>query len=313
MENFLLSVNAVAPMFLLMAAGFLSQMFGVLTRDDVPRFNRLAFRVFLPTLLFYNIYTSDLRSVVNTKLLLFAVCGIFIVWLAAAAGVNRWEPHQDRKGPMAQGIFRSNFVIMGIPIAEALVGKDQIASIALLIAVTIPMFNFLAVLILERFRGGRMNVGKVLLEILKNPLIISSMLGILFQLLGIRLPKLADGLVSSLAGIASPLQLFLLGAFFRFDGLKKYFRPLAVVTTVKLIVTPAIVLTIAAAMGFRGTEFVGLLGLFAAPSAVNSFTMVQQMKCGDAELAGDIVVVTSAACILTFFMWILLFKSLGLF
>ena len=42
-------------------------------------------------------------------------------------------------------------------------------------------------------------------------------------------------------------------------------------------------------------------------------TMVQQMKCGDAELAGDIVVMTSAVSIFSFFIWIYLFKSLGMF
>ena len=55
-----------------------------------------------------------------------------------------------------------------------------------------------------------------------------------------------------------------------------------------------------------------LLGVFASPTAVNSFTMAQQMG-GDAELAGDIVVVTSAVSMLTMFLWVFLFKSLGMF
>ena len=65
MDNFMLSVNAVVPMFLLLAAGFLSQRAGILSRSDVPRFNRVAFRLFLPCLLFYNIYCSDLRASLN--------------------------------------------------------------------------------------------------------------------------------------------------------------------------------------------------------------------------------------------------------
>ena len=147
----------------------------------------------------------------------------------------------------------------------------------------------------------------------KNPLIVSSLLGILFQLLGIRLPKLLEQTVSSLSVIASPLQLFLLGAFFRFDGLGRYARPLAAVTVVKLFVTPAVLLGTAALLGIRGGDFVGLIGIFASPTAVNSFTMVQQMNCGDAELAGDIVVMTSAVSILSFFLWILIFKNFGIF
>ena len=65
-------------------------------------------------------------------------------------------------------------------------------------------------------------------------------------------------------------------------------------------------------LGFRGVEFVSLLGIFASPTAINSFTMAQQMG-GDEELAGDIVIVTSAASAFTFCGWIFLFKSLGIF
>ena len=313
MENFMLSANAVLPMFLLLAAGFLSQKAGVLTREDVPHFNKVAFRIFLPCLLFYNIYCSDLSAAVKPGLIVYAVCGVLLVFTAAYVAVKHLVPREDWQGVIAQGIFRSNFVIMGIPIAQALVGPDQLGAVTVLIAVVVPLFNFLSVYVLERFRGGTVNVRKVLLEVAKNPLIVSSLLGILCQLLGLRLPGLLEQTVSSLSVIASPLQLFLLGAFFRFDGLGRYVRPLAAVTAVKLFVTPAVLLGTAALLGIRGGDFVGLIGIFASPTAVNSFTMVQQMDCGDAELAGDIVVTTSAVSILSFFLWILIFKTLGVF
>ena len=309
----MLSANAVLPMFLLLAAGFLSQKAGVLTREDVPRFNKVAFRIFLPCLLFYNIYCSDLSAAVKPGLIVYAVCGVLLVFTAAYVAVKHLVPREDWKGVIAQGIFRSNFVIMGIPIAQALVGPDQLGAVTVLIAVVVPLFNFLSVYVLERFRGGTVNVRKVLLEVAKNPLIVSSLLGILCQLLGLRLPGLLEQTVSSLSVIASPLQLFLLGAFFSFDGLGRYVRPLAAVTAVKLFVTPAVLLGTAALLGIRGGDFVGLIGIFASPTAVNSFTMVQQMDCGDAELAGDIVVTTSAVSILSFFLWILIFKTLGVF
>ena len=313
MENFMLSANAVLPMFLLLAAGYLSKRFGILSLEDIPRTNRIAFRIFLPCLLFYNIYNAELSYAIRPKLILFAICGVLLVFAGAVYGAHRFEKIQDRKGPIAQGIFRSNFVIMGIPIAQAIVGDADLSPVAILIAVIVPMFNFLSVVILEKFRGGRVKTGEVLLEIAKNPLIIGSVLGIVFLLLHIRLPAVVEKAVSNLGSIATPLQLFLLGAFFRFSGLRHYVRPLTVVTLVKLFVTPAVMLSAAALLGIRGVEFLGLIGIFASPTAINSFTMVQQMKCGDAELAGDIVVMTSAVSIFSFFIWIYLFKSLGMF
>jgi predicted permease len=312
LENFLLSANAVVPMFLLLAAGFLSQKAGVLTREDVPRFNKVAFRIFLPSLLFYNIYCSDLSAAVKPGLIIYAVCGVLLVFSAAFLSVRRLVPREDWKGVIAQGIFRSNFVIMGIPIAQALVGADQLGAVTVLIAVVVPLFNFLSVYVLERFRGGSVHYGQVLLEVAKNPLIVSSLLGIAFQLLGIRLPKLLEQTVSSLSVIASPLQLFLLGAFFRFDGVGSFRKELIAVCLGRLVIFPAAALTLAVLLGFRGVEFVALLALFASPTAVASFTMAQQMG-GNAKLAGNIVVMTSLLCSLSFFCWSLLFKTLGVF
>ena len=274
MEDFLLSANAVVPMFLLMAAGYAAREAGILERGDVFRFNRAAFRIFLPCLLFMNIYESDLHAAANPGLILFAVAGVLLVFFASCVGVKYLEP---------------------------------------LIAIVVPLFNFLAVFVLETFRGGKVKPGEVLLEILKNPLVVSSLLGILFQMLSVRLPGLVVTAVSNLGRIATPLQLFLLGAFFRFDGMKVRLRPVITVTAVKLFVTPGLILPAAAVAGFRGAEFIALIGVFATPTAVNSFTMVQQMHCGDEELAGNIVVATSAVSMLSLFLWILLFRHLGMF
>lgn len=201
---------------------------------------------------------------------------------------------------LIQGMFRSNYVIMGIPVATALLGADQLGTVSILIAVIVPLFNMLAVVVLEVFRGQKPKPLHILGQIAKNPLVIGSVLGILTLVAGIRLPHILEQTIQSVSAIASPLQLFLLGAFFQFSGLKTYRRELVTVSIAKLIVSPGLFLGLGALLGFRGVAFVSLIGIFASPTAVNSFTMAQQMG-GDAELAGDIVVTTSAASILTMF------------
>lgn len=307
-----MSVNAVLPMFLMIAAGYLARRAGVLRREDVFVVNKIAFNVFLPCLLFYNVYSSELSTAVRPRLMLYAVVGVLLVFACALVYVLCTEKVPARRGVMIQGLFRSNYVIMGLPIATALLGESELGTVSILIAVVVPVFNVLAVVVLEVFRGGRPKASAVLLQILKNPLIISSALGILVLLAGITLPKLLVSSLRSMGAVATPLQLFLLGAFFQFDGLRRYRRELTAVVLGKLVVAPAVFLSLAAALGFRGVEFVSLLGVFASPTAVNSFTMTQQMG-GDEELAGDIVILTSALSALTFFGWIFLFKSLGVF
>lgn len=312
MENLMISANAVLPMCLVMALGYGTRRLGWLRREEISTINKIAFRIFLPCLLYYNIYCSDLSGSFDPLLMAYAVGGVLLTFGLALGYTLLTEKLPERRGVLIQGMFRSNYVIMGIPVATALFGADQLGTVSILIAVIVPLFNMLAVVVLEVFRGQKPKPLHILGQIAKNPLVIGSVLGILTLVAGIRLPHILEQTIQSVSAIASPLQLFLLGAFFQFSGLKTYRRELVTVSIAKLIVSPGLFLGLGALLGFRGVAFVSLIGIFASPTAVNSFTMAQQMG-GDAELAGDIVVTTSAVSILTMFLWIFLFKSLGMF
>lgn len=308
----MISANAVLPMCLIMALGYGTRRLGWIRREEISAINKIAFRIFLPCLLYYNVYCSDLSGSFDPLLMAYAVGGVLLTFGLSLGYTLLTEKLPERRGVMIQGMFRSNYVIMGIPVATALLGSDQLGTVSILIAVVVPLFNMLAVVVLEVFRGQKPKPLHILGQIAKNPLVIGSVLGILTLAAGIRLPHILEQTIQNISAIASPLQLFLLGAFFQFSGLKTYRRELVTVSAAKLIVAPGLFLGLGALLGFRGVAFVSLIGIFASPTAVNSFTMAQQMG-GDAELAGDIVVTTSAVSILTMFLWIFLFKSLGVF
>ncbi|MCI7321386.1 MAG: AEC family transporter [Clostridiales bacterium] len=312
MENLMISANAVLPMCLIMALGYGTRRLGWIRREEIFAINKIAFRIFLPCLLYYNVYCSDLSGSFDPLLMAYAVGGVLLTFGLSLGYTLLTEKLPERRGVMIQGMFRSNYVIMGIPVATALLGSDQLGTVSILIAVVVPLFNMLAVVVLEVFRGQKPKPLHILGQIVKNPLVIASALGILTLAAGIRLPHILERTIQNVSAIASPLQLFLLGAFFQFSGLKTYRRELVTVSAAKLIVSPGLFLGLGALLGFRGVAFVSLIGIFASPTAVNSFTMAQQMG-GDAELAGDIVVVTSAVSMLTMFLWVFLFKSLGMF
>ena len=312
MENLMISANAVLPMCLIMALGYGTRRLGWIRREEISAINKIAFRIFLPCLLYYNVYCSDLSVSFDPLLMAYAVGGVLLTFGLAIGYTLLTEKLPERRGVMIQGMFRSNYVIMGIPVATALLGAGELGTVSILIAVVVPLFNMLAVVVLEVFRGQKPKPLHILGQIAKNPLVIGSVLGILTLAAGIRLPHILEQTIQSISAIASPLQLFLLGAFFQFSGLKTYRRELVTVSAAKLLISPGLFLGLGALLGFRGVAFVSLIGIFASPTAVNSFTMAQQMG-GDAELAGDIVVITSAVSILTMFLWIFLFKSLGMF
>ena len=310
-EILIVCLNAVLPTFLLMATGFAARRLKLLDERDVRMMNNLAFKVFMPAMLFNNIYSSDITSAVRPWLLAYAVIGVLAAFAVSIAYTMLFVHDKKKQSVYIQGIFRSNFVVIGLPLASALMEGEDMAPVAVLMVVVVPLFNVLAVICLETFNGRKIKPAAILIDVIKNPLIIASLLGLLFAALHITLPKPIEKTVSDLGKIGSPLMLFLLGAFFRFDSMRSHAHDLARICAMRLIVIPAIFLSIAAALGFRGVEFSGLIGVFGSATAVASFTMAQQMG-GDSELAGNIVVATSALCSVTLYLWSVLFKSLGI-
>ena len=312
MESLQISLNAVLPLCLYMAAGYLARRRGLIDEEIILKFNRVAFLVFLSTSVFSALYGSDLSTAVNPKLILFVVFGVLAEFLYGFLVANKVADRENQKGVIVQGIFRSNFTLIGLAIARALLPHEDIAPVVFLCAIITPEFNILAVIALSLYGGEKVRPREVVLRIVKNPLIIATAAGILCLVLNVRFPKSIETAITGMAGVATPLMLFLLGAFFRFDSFGSSAKQISTTTAFKLVFNPAIFLTIGYLLGFRGVEFVGLIGVFASSAAVSSFTMSQQMG-GDAELAGGVVILTSVFSCLTLFGWCVLFKTLGAF
>lgn len=309
-ESLFISLEIVLPLFFLMAIGYIIKRTGMMNETSVKQVNSVIFKIFLPLLVFLNIYNTELAESFNSKLLLYAVAGVLIQFVLSLCLVILVEKENSRRGVMLQGMFRSNFVLFGIPISTAFFGDQAAGLAAILIAVIIPLYNVLAVISLEIFNGRRPNILKILLGIVTNPLIIGSVVGVLFLLFHIELPTVLYETVSDISGIATPLAFIILGASFNFGDVGKYARELSLVLGCKLVFFPVLFLGIALLLGFRDAPLAVLLTVFGAPIAVSSFTMAQQMG-GDHALAGQLVVFSSIFSIVTMFLFIFLLKEMA--
>lgn len=309
-ESLFISLEIVLPLFFLMAIGYIIKRTGMMNETSVKQVNSVIFKIFLPLLVFLNIYNTELAESFNSKLLLYAVAGVLIQFVLSLCLVILVEKENSRRGVMLQGMFRSNFVLFGIPISTALFGDQAAGLAAILIAVIIPLYNVLAVISLEIFNGRRPNILKILLGIVTNPLIIGSVVGVLFLLFHIELPTVLYETVSDISGIATPLAFIILGASFNFGDVGKYARELYLVLGSKLVFFPVLFLGIALLLGFRDAPLAVLLTVFGAPIAVSSFTMAQQMG-GDHALAGQLVVFSSIFSVVTMFLFIFLLKEMA--
>ena len=312
LNSFLLSLNAIVSIFVIMAAGYGAKRLLGLEKGQIRAFNSLVFHTALPLMLFNNVWRSDIRGGLNPRCLALALGMLFALFLLTWLLVKRVEPANDKRGVMIQASFRSNFLLLGMPLIQELCPGAELATVSVMLAIVVPCFNVLAVITLETFSRKEIDLGKILLGIVKNPLIIASAAGVLLNLSGLGLPDALAGPVAQLGAAASPVALLLLGAEFEFRDVRLHRRSLAICTTLRLIVYPAAVLPLAALAGLRGPEFAVFISMFATPTAVASFSMAAQMG-GNAELAASAVTVTTLLSSVTMFLWIFLFKSLGMF
>lgn len=311
MENLILSLNVVLPLFLTMALGYFLKLIGMFDKKLLDSMNNLVFKAFLPVLLFNNIYKTNLEGALNIKLLSFAFLAVICVFMIVTFLVPLMEKDNRKRGVMIQGMFRSNFVIFGLTVASAMYDESTVGIIAILVGIIVPTFNILAVVCLEMFRGGKLNIKQLIKGVITNPLIIASFIGISFLYLGVKLPTVVESSVNDIAKIATPLSLILLGGSFAFKDVKRYLKPMIITVIGRLVVVPGLVIPISVLAGFRNIDLLGLLLIFGSPTAVSSFTMAQKMD-GDSDLAAQIVVFTSAFSVISVFLWIFTLKQLNL-
>ena len=311
MENLILSFNVVAPLFFMMVLGYFLKYIKMYDQHTLDIMNKVVFKVFLPVLLFYNVYTTDLGEALDLKLILYAASGVLILFFLLLLIVPRLEKESPKRGVLIQGVFRSNFVIFGIPVATSIYGVGNVGTTAMLIATIVPLFNVLAVISLEIFRDSQINVKKIAKGVITNPLIVAAVIGIIFLLIGIQLPTSVLSTVKDISKMATPLGLILLGASFSFSDVKKYLNETIIIVIVKLILVPAIMVPLSVFLGFRGIALLTLTIIYGAPTGVSTFQMAKQMD-GDSDLAAQIIVFTSFFCIITMFFWIYILKSMAL-
>lgn len=295
-----------------MSIGFFVRKFRIIREDVLPDINNLVFCIFLPILLFSNIYGTEIQGIVHAKLIFFTLSAILIVYLGAVILSVLVEKNNGSRGSIIQSIYRSNLVLMGLPLAASIYGDSNVGVTAVMVSIIVPIYNVLAVITLEVFRGTEIQFRRVLSGILKNPLIIGGASGILASLLNIRLPAVIEGIISDTAGAATPMALIILGASIKFSSIDRCRRNLMIAVAGRLVVVPALCLSAGALLGFRDVEFITLIAVFASPVAVSAFTMACQMD-SDSDLAANSVAFTSAFASLTMFFWVFLFKHLGMF
>ena len=325
-ETFLYALRAVLPILLMIAVGFFVRRVGPWDGTFYKSLNKLGFHVFMPLNLFCNIYEIESLTEVNWPLVLVVLAGICLCLLLGIV-VAWFLPNREQRGVLVQAAFRSNQAILGLPVAQALGGASAMAFASVVSGLTVPFFNVLAVLVLVFYSGNREkkpSFGSMVKKIVTNPLIIGSAVAIAFVALrqfGVipawflrdRLPSVYK-VIKDLAKMASPIMLFVLGASLDFKATGKLLPQITLGAVLRLVVSPVLViglcLLLRQPLEVTTVEMPSLVAVFASPVAVSSAVMVQEIG-GDDQLAGQLVVWTSAASMATIFAIVFVLRTIG--
>ena len=328
MKSFIFAFNSVSPIIFTVAIGYLLKRLGLMNGDFSKQANKLVFRVFLPVMLFRNVYGIENIGTVDFGYVLYSLIALLIIFAIAVPSVTVLTDKKRCRGALLQGVFRSNYALIGIPLASSLFPGEGAAVATLLSAFMVPAFNILAVIGLSIFNndGEKPDFKKVLTGILKNPLILGIVSGLVA--LGIRSIFVNFGIsfrlseipavwntLAYLSRIATPLALLVLGAQFEFSAIPHLKREIITGTIIRSIIVPLLGIGMAYFAfrdSFGGAQFAALVAVFCTPVAVSSVPMAQEMGT-DAELAGQLVVFTTLSSAFTVFLASFILKSVGIF
>ena len=287
------------PDFLLILSGFLLCRYTALNRPIWEAAERLVYYLLFPVLLFNSILRTPLEPAATASL---ALAGVATVLGGVALAYSlRWWPGVDARthASGAQVAFRFNSFI-ALALAERLQGAQGVAWVALLIALCVPICNVAAVWPLARHGGHG-----YLRELVRNPLIIATVAGLLANMAGLHLPAVAALTLHRIGLAALPLGLMAVGAGLRFGALKEAPRLAMALLTIRHALLPLLALGLAVLLQLSIPQRALLLMFAALPTASSAYVLAVRMG-GHGPFVAGLVTLSTLLAMVTVPLWLLL-------
>lgn len=315
MENFIFSLNATAPVFLVMILGWVLMRIHFFNEEFVRIADQYVFKVALPVLLFQDIATARITEILDVRFILFCMISTILMFLAV--WLFSWLFIRDRSmvGAFAQASARGSAAILGIAFVQNIYGDSGMAP--LMIVSAVPFYNILSVVILtfhSREQAGldkKAQIQKACVNVAKNPIIWGILAGLPFALLNISIPVIPAKAISYVANTATPIALLTIGASFQGSRALSKWKPALAASLIKLLVLPAVFFPFALYFGFRGSELVAILIMLASPTTVSCYIMAKNMG-NDEVLTSSVIVLATLLSSVTLTGWVYFLRAFSL-
>ncbi len=316
LEDILFSANIVMPLFLIGVLGFIAVKKKIVDIKFMQQANSLTFGLLLPIMLFKELFYSEGSNAFNLGFLSFCLTSMVVSALICCICAKKFVKDNTKRSAIAHGAFRSNFVLLGISILDNIYGSSGTIHVVAIMPFTIALFNILAVLTLVLLSPDQENKPSIdfkdiLIKIVKNPLILSTIFAIILSSLKVDLPSFVDEAIFDISATATPIALLSIGGLFDLQSSLSNLKYSIPTSLARLVIMPALALTIAIMLGFRNELLVVTLMLFGTPTAVSATAMTKSLG-GDYKLTADVTMLTTLLSGVSIFTFIYLLRTLSL-
>ncbi len=303
-------LEIVLPVFVVIGLGYAIRRRGLVDGNFFQQVNKLVFNICLPLLLIYKIAGADFSTNFNFRLVLAASAGVACCFSISYLYGKWCRFPPPILGSFCQGSFRGNLAYIGLAIVFNAYGDSGLARAGILIGFLVPVLNFFAVIALLLPQKQRTSYPDIVKQIIINPLILASLFGILWSFFRIPMPTILDRSLNIATGMTLPLALLSIGGSFSLEKLKGDVWKAALSTTMKLLLLPLITAALMLALKISGLDFaIGIL-MAAAPTAISTYIMACHMGA-DGELAGSVVMMSTALSAVSYTLILLCLKMYG--
>lgn len=317
MDSLIYSLNATIPVFLVIVAGYLLNRRGMFNEGFISAANKFTFRITLPLMIFADMAHSDLTSAFDGNLVAFSAAITVIMFALIWAGARLFIKDRSLIGAFVQASYRSSVAVMGFAFMMNIYGRTGL--MPMIIIGCVPLYNIFAVTVLtfeapdaRNDTNKKSKLKKAAFGILKNPIIIGIFFGCLGSVLHIcdYMPKMISKTVDNISSITTPLSLIVIGASFEGRAAIARVRPTIASCLIKLIVLPAVFLSAAVLLGFRGEALLALVIMLGSPTTPSCYIMAKNMN-NDGVLTSSVIAATTLVSSVTLTFWIFLMRFMG--
>lgn len=296
-------ISIILPVFIILFTGYFIKIIHIIDSTFITSINKSLYNFFLPLLLFYEIHKADytkIPSIDIVSITLLSICIIFglSLLLSKLLHINRGEAFS-----IAMNSFRGNYAYMGLPVSFLFFGTEGITIAAIFMAFIVPFVNILSVIALALGSTDKVDLKKMFVIAILNPIVIGCVAGFICLALAISLPETVDKSINILSNVTMPLALICIGAGINISLIKGNILSIILVLFFKLFVLPSVALILLFLYKADFNKYIEvLIIMLASPCATVNYILAVSLG-GSTALTTAVIILTTILSIFVYPLW----------